>query len=238
MQKYKPYKKSADYSYAIGIYPTIELLTSRSQEVEVIFVAPNSSHSKGVQKIRSLCATYNIPCLEDAKAISRLSRDDHFALGVFRKFTSQLSPKEPHVVLVNPDDAGNLGTILRTMLGFGHHDLAVISPGVDMFDPRVIRASMGAVFKQRVTYFDSFDEYQAAFAKHQLYPFILQTETLLSDVAFTKPYSLIFGNEGSGLPPEFAKIGTPVRIEQTAEIDSLNLAVSASIALHTAFSRK
>ena len=40
------------------------------------------------------------------------------------------------------------------------------------------------------------------------------------------------GNEGSGLPPEFARMGQPVRIPHSGEIDSLNLAVAAAIGMY------
>lgn len=239
MQKYKPYKKTDAHSYAIGIFPTIELLSTQPEKVEVVFIASNSDHSQGVQKIKSLCRTHHIACVEDAKTIMRVARDSHgFALGVFTKSHTQLDPNLPHVVLASPDDTGNLGTILRTMLAFGHRDVAIISPAVDHFDPKVVRASMGASFKQRVRYFTSFDAYMAAFPNHHIYPFVLQTNTLLKQTAFRKPYSLVFGNEGSGLPEAFKAIGTPVRIEQTSDVDSLNLAMSVGIALHAAFTQE
>jgi TrmH family RNA methyltransferase len=46
------------------------------------------------------------------------------------------------------------------------------------------------------------------------------------------PYTLIFGNEGSGLPAEFASFGQPVRIESNDKVDSLNLAIAAGIAIY------
>ena len=46
------------------------------------------------------------------------------------------------------------------------------------------------------------------------------------------PFTLVFGNEGSGLPPEFARYGQPVRIESNDRVDSLNLAVAAGIAIY------
>ena len=46
------------------------------------------------------------------------------------------------------------------------------------------------------------------------------------------PDCLIFGNEGAGLPPEFSKTGTPVRIEHSGDIDSLNLSIAASIGMY------
>lgn len=55
-----------------------------------------------------------------------------------------------HVVLVNPSNAGNLGTIIRSCIGFGVEDIAIILPAVDLFDPKTIRASMGAKAKIRI----------------------------------------------------------------------------------------
>jgi len=235
MSQFKPYKKTFDYSYTLGTSPTIELLEASPAIAKAVFVAPNSGHSQGIQKIRTLSAAHSIPCSEDEKTIRRLARNENcFAIGVFKKVLSKLAADKPHVVLVNPDDAGNLGTILRTMLGFNHNDLAIIRPSVDAFDPKTIRASMGAIFKQRIAYYDSLDDYRTDFT-HHLYPFVLDTPNLLSGTHFDQPYSLIFGNEGTGLPQTYQHIGTPVRIEQTKHIDSLNLAVSVSLALYKVY---
>jgi TrmH family RNA methyltransferase len=237
MQKYTPYKKSADYSYTLGIFPTLELLKARPHIVEAVFTAPNTKDSQGLEKIKQLCAQHHVPCTEDVKTLKRLSKADNcYAIAVFKKFDSALSSDTSHVVLVNPDDAGNLGTIMRTMLGFDCHDLAIISPAADSFDPKTIRASMGAVFAVRVAYFTSIDAYQEKFG-HHLYPFLLNTENSLANTIFIEPYSLVFGNEGSGLPNIYKTLGTPVKIEQSTEIDSLNLAVSVAVALYKSYTR-
>jgi RNA methyltransferase, TrmH family len=238
MQKFKPYKKDSDYSYSVGIFPTIELLQHRAEQVEAVLVAPGSDHSAGVQKIRELCQQHSITLVESENDITRLTRDDHvYALGVFKKYTAPLTAGAPHVVLVNPDDAGNLGTIIRTMVGFDHTNLAIIRPATDAFAPKVVRASMGAIFSVSVEYFNDIGDYTARFA-HHLYPFLLNTDTKLGDVSFKSPHTLVFGNEGSGLPAGYEHLGTPVRIEQGAGIDSLNLAISAGIALHKAYIQK
>ena len=57
---------------------------------------------------------------------------------------------------------GNLGTILRSCLGFGMKDIAIIKPGVDIFDPKVVRASMGSIFSLNISYFNSFEDYKNA----------------------------------------------------------------------------
>lgn len=62
-------------------------------------------------------------------------------------------------MLHHPSDSGNLGTILRTALGFGLKNIAIIRPAVDSDDPRVVRASMGAAFSLNIRHFDSFEQY-------------------------------------------------------------------------------
>ena len=128
---------------------------------------------------------------------------------------------------------GNLGTIIRTMLGFGFQDLAIIQPAADVYHPDVIRASMGAIFKLRVQRFASFDDYNNKYMRN-FYALITDGDVNLPEVRFCTPYSLIFGNESSGLPDEFKKIGTNVKIQQSKKINSLNLAVSVGITLYGA----
>ena len=115
---------------------------------------------------------------------------------------------------------------------------ALILPAADLYDPQVVRASMGALFSMRVQTFNRFEDYRAAYPGRALYPFMLQASIPLDEAAAgaTSPFSLIMGNEGSGLPNEFIAYGQPVRIPHSNAIDSLNLAVAASIGMY-AFSR-
>jgi TrmH family RNA methyltransferase len=143
-------------------------------------------------------------------------------------------------VLDHPSDAGNLGTILRTALGFQITDIAIIRPATDVFDPKVIRASMGAMFSLNVRQFDTFSEYREEYLKHALYPFMLDGSLTLSAAvkSVKTPFALVFGNEGSGLTPSFAKLGQAVRIPHSNRIDSLNLSVAAAIGMHAFMNRE
>lgn len=152
----------------------------------------------------------------------------------FRKFESGLDKDSSHIVLVNPSNAGNMGTIMRSALGFGMNRMAIIRPAVDAFDPKVVRASMGAIFSTEFVYFDSFDEYMKKYGDRELYPFMLDAKIKLHDVKPQGKFSLIFGNEATGLPHEFSKIGKSVIIPHSDRIDSLNLPIAASIAMYEA----
>ena len=58
-----------------------------------------------------------------------------------------------------------------------------------------------------------------------------------SKVGDADSWTLIFGNEGSGLPPEFSRLGQPVRIPSSNKVDSLNLSIAAAIGIY-AFARR
>lgn len=165
------------------------------------------------------------------KAFNKIaSKENAHVIGVFSKFDNTLDPKENHLVMVNPSDMGNLGNAMRSLLAFGYHDLALITPCADKFNPKVVRASMGALFKIRIEEFSSFDEYISKYPR-EFYPFVLDTSKPLHEVTFQKPCSLVFGNEATGLPPEIHNHNN-VRIEQSDEVDSLNLTTSIAIGLY------
>ena len=166
------------------------------------------------------------------KAFNILSpKGNCFVIGEFRKFAGMLS-EGSHIVLVNPSDAGNLGTILRTAAGFGVTDIAIIKPAVDHFDPKTVRASMGALFHTEVEAFDSIEAYRSRFPERTLYAFMLKASTPLTEMEFAEPCSLVFGNEATGLPDCFADFCTPVIIRHSRAIDSLNLPMAAGIAMY------
>lgn len=237
--KIRPYKKDLPYSYTCGVFPTIELMDHCPSAVFRVILSEKIG--KGGDLIRERAAKAGIPVVVDDKTIQRLSpKDNCFAIGVFTKYTQALNPCRNHIVLVNPSDMGNLGTIIRTLTAFGFQDLAVIRPCADPFDPRVLRASMGAAFRIRLFMYDTFEEYQSVCGDREFYPFMLNgtpmEELTLSHTG--KPYSLLFGNESSGLPDSFLDLGTPVRITHENTVDSLNLTIAAGIGIHWFTHRK
>lgn len=227
----KSYKKDFEYSYSFGVFPTLELIENRRDEVLLVLISSSGLENGGVKKILELSEKFNIQTQVNDKAINRIAKKQNiYAIGVFKKYDSELAKNSNHVVLVNPSDMGNLGTIIRTILGFGINNLAIIRPAVDIFDPKVIRASMGAIFKLSFQYFDDFKDYTNTY-DNEIYTFMLNAKKEIYDVqADGKSFSLVFGNEGSGLGDEFKDIGTSLIIPHSKEIDSLNLSIAVGIA--------
>ena len=234
----KRYRKESTISYAEGVFATLELLAARPESTVSVLLSSRGEPNEGAAKIRALCAEHDIPVVVDDRAIERLSpRGSHLAIGVFRKYEARLDPAADHVVLVEPADMGNLGTIARTMVAFGFANLGLIRPAVDAFDPKAIRASMGALFRLSFAYFESFDDYVQAFPRPVI-AFMTDGRTPLDRAEFPYPCALAFGNESSGLPPRFHDTGTSVAISQTRAVDSLSLPTAAAVALHEAAKRR
>lgn len=236
--KLRRYKKDIDHSYSFGVYPTLELLHHQPENVLQVIVHPKGENNTGVSKIRLFCQKYKVPCVIDQKTHNRLgARDNDYAIGVFKKVEPSLEVDGNHVVLVNPASKGNLGTIIRTMLGFDFQDLAIILPGVDINHPDVIRASMGAFFQMRFERFKDFSAYRSIYHRN-FYPLMTDGETLLHKSVFKSPYGLIFGSESTGLPEEYHLLGMSISIPQSHRIDSLNLATAVGLALYQANMRQ
>ena len=241
MPSLSPYRSDLDYAYAPGMFPAMECLLHRPDLARRVLLHSKSAGTEGAARLTELAAKLHVRVEEADRALSRISgKENCFAAAVFEKFDDPLNDMKPHVVLHNPSDCGNVGTILRTSLGFGVEDVALIRPCVDVFDPRVVRASMGSMFQLRIHTYNTFEEYEADHPGHMLYPFMLDGSKSLPEVLagdIPEKWTLVFGNEGSGLPTEFAKKGQPVRIPSNERIDSLNLSIAASIGVYE-FTRK
>lgn len=227
----KPYKKDAEYSYTLGAFPTIELLKTRPEEVLEVYV---HSTFTDVKIIEELAAPYGIPVSVRDKQINKLSdKENCFVIGVLKKYKDILQSDQSHVVLVNPSNMGNMGTIIRTAIGFGIKNLAIIAPGVDVFHPKTIRASMGALFRINCQYFQSFEEYEAAYPEHEVFCFMLNAKRQLTVSNCPKPklFSLVFGNEATGLDDSYLEKGTSIIIPQSEEVDSLNITIAAGVGM-------
>ncbi len=235
MAKLEAYDKSLDYSYAPGIFPATECLRNAPKRCMRLLLSSASEKSAGAQALREAAQAEEIRVEIADRALERISKKENcFAAMVYKKQEGVFCENAPHIVLVNPSDSGNLGTILRTALGFGLVNIAIIRPAVDSDDPRVTRASMGAAFSLNVRHFDSFDDYRAEFPDRQLFPFMLTGAVPLAEAVrkVTGEYALVFGNEATGLPDAFAGYGVSTLIPHSSKIDSLNLAIAAGIGMY------
>ncbi|MBR6791058.1 MAG: TrmH family RNA methyltransferase [Oscillospiraceae bacterium] len=230
--KVQRYKHDLDHSYALGATLTYELLKNAPHLATRVYLSSSLERTAAADELLALCKKHGVPTETNDKAFNILSpKGNCFIIGEFRKQDTRIKSGS-HVVLVNPSDAGNLGTILRTATGFGLTDIAIVRQAVDFYDPRTIRASMGAAFHVNVEYFDRIEDYIARFPENRLYAFMLTASVPIHGLEIKKPFSLVFGNEATGLPDCYADFCRSVIIPHSHDIDSLNLPIAASIAMY------
>ena len=231
----KKYRKRDACSYSFGSFPTFELLQTKPEITEMILT--HSDINAEIQnKLKLECEMAGIKIIQSDRHIEKIrDKDNCIMIGVFKKYHCKLNHKDNHVVLVNPSDTGNLGAIIRSCVGFGITNLAIIEPAVDIFHPKVIRASMGAIFKIQFEYFSCFSRYDQEYGnEREYYPFMLNGVHQLGTFKHpeNKSYSLIFGNEASGLDDSYLKVGKSVVISHAHSIDSLNLSLAVGIGIY------
>lgn len=227
------YKKTDPHSFTLGTTITFELLKAKPHTAQKVFFHSKLAQNAAYEELVKLCERHHIPTEKNDKVFSVLSaKENCFAIGMFTKYQDPLQKWQNHIVLDRPSNMGNLGTIIRTAAGFGMGGIALIKPAADLFDPKVVRASMGAVFRTPFAYFESFEDYLAFAGSENIYLFMLDGATPLPEVTPAAPFSLVFGNEAAGLPAHYKKYGTPVVIPHSAAIDSLNLDNAVSIGLY------
>jgi TrmH family RNA methyltransferase len=137
----------------------------------------------------------------------------------------------PTVVLDRVQDAGNVGSILRSASAFGFRQVIALKGSAVLWSPKVLRAGMGAHFALALH-----DAAEPGVLDRLAVP-LLSTSShgggLLHQVALPWPCGWLFGHEGQGVSPALqARAAVQVRIAQPGGEESLNVGAAAAICLH------
>ena len=138
----------------------------------------------------------------------------------------------PVLVLDGVQDPGNTGTMLRTALGLGAAGIIALPGTVEVTNPKVLRGSMGAVF--RLPWVElSMDDLLGWVEKEKVTLLAAASDgDPISGMDIRLPAALVVGNEGAGLSPPIRAAGRAVSIPISRGTESLNVAVAAGILLY------
>ncbi len=134
------------------------------------------------------------------------------------------------VVTDGVSDPGNMGTIIRTCAACGIKQLVAID-SVDCFSGKVIRASMGGVFKISIVKMQRSQALEALSA-HSLYVLDMNGKNIYDIGQIKNPFALVVGSESRGISDEFRNAGQTISLPMKGDMESLNAAVSLSVALY------
>ncbi len=140
-------------------------------------------------------------------------------------------PEMPALVLEDIRDPGNLGTLLRTADWFGFPSLICSATTAEAFNPKVVRAAMGALFRTQITYVEDFQGFISNFASQTWAADIEGTPLPEADLK-SRPLILL-GNEANGLSQNLRNLPNldRVTIPRYGQGESLNVAIAAGILL-------
>src|SRR3954468_4720092 len=174
----------------------------------------------------------------NADILHKLSGKDNpqTVLGVFEAFDTALDRIDRAaaplwIVAQALRDPGNLGTILRTGDAVGAGGLILVDECVDPFSVEAVRATMGALFTQRLAQ-AGWDEFLAWLraGPGQLIGTSLEAELDYQAPRYARPAFILVGNEAQGLPADYeAECDLLVRMPMLGKADSLNAAVATAV---------
>ncbi len=136
------------------------------------------------------------------------------------------------LILENIQDPGNLGTMLRSGEGAGVTGVILGKGSADIFNPKVIRSTMGSIFRMPFIYVDNVPQTVTELGEKGIntYAAHLKGQKNYDEFDYTLPTAFIIGNEGNGLTKETADAaGEYVLIPMKGEVESMNAATSSAI---------
>ena len=138
------------------------------------------------------------------------------------------------VVLDDIQDPGNLGTILRTVDSIGLKQIIVSKGTADVYNPKVVRSTMGAIFRVNVIEVEDVKKVVKEMKQNQykLVVTSLQTKNEIYDIDYNKKI-IVMGNEANGVSQEIQDMADEkVKIPMLGKTESLNVSIATGVVLY------
>ncbi len=196
----------------------------------------------GGKELLAAMESAGVPCFEVSEEVLRLVSDTTTPQGVIAVVPMQELPwpERPPLVLVldGVREPGNLGAILRTASAAGVRGILLTHGSVDPYNPKAVRAGMGAHFKvalRRIAEVASGDAWNEYAAGYRLYVSAVSGGISLWKVQWEAPSALVVGGEAFGVSRQSLEAAdVKVTIPMSSDVESLNVVVASGILLFTA----
>lgn len=176
------------------------------------------------------------------QGVVSILRRKHYSLEMVCGRTQQDQSGQNSLVIAleNLQDPGNLGTILRTAEGAGVTGILMSKDTVDIYNPKVVRATMGAIFRMPFVYVEDLTATieQLNEAGFLTYSAHLQGKTFY-DYDYQKSTIFCIGNEGNGLSEALSNTTKDkIKIPMMGNVESLNAATAATVLMYEAMRQR
>jgi RNA methyltransferase, TrmH family len=232
-----------DGSVAIEGIRIIEEAIRSGLRFQAVFFSENARQvaTRLLPQIASQTETLMLPDDVFSSAVSTETPQGVAALVKWKqvKMEELLEPVDDNLLMIavgGLQDPGNLGTIIRSAEAFGARGVLLGEKTVSPFNPKVVRASAGSIFREpvlRVKLGEMVEKMKQSGVR------VLATSSHngkpLHEARFSGPCMIVIGNEGAGLAPEIlAQADELMTIPHSEKVESLNAGIAASIILYEA----
>lgn len=138
------------------------------------------------------------------------------------------------LILENIQDPGNLGTMIRTGEGAGVTGVIMSRDTVDIYNPKVIRSTMGSIYRVPFFYAEDLKEVMKELNEHKIHSYAarLDGENVYQS-NLKESCAFMIGNEGNGLSDDLSAMAERyIRIPMCGQVESLNAAIAATVLMY------
>lgn len=147
-----------------------------------------------------------------------------------------LQSQKPYYLLLDDiRDPGNLGTMIRTAEGAGMSAVILSHGSVDLFNPKVVRSTMGSIFRMPYCYVESLPETIRQIRNQgcRVYATAMEGSVAYDEPDYTTGAAVVIGNEANGISDAvFHEMPINIRIPMEGHLESLNAAISAAVIMY------
>lgn len=223
----KKYRTQTGLFLLEGYKPIEEACTA---DVDIQCVYTTEKYLQKFDFIKDKVILVTQPVLEKISTTESMS--EAVAVAKQKEYTLDSIKNAKKIALIeNIKDAGNLGTLIRSACAFSFDAICLCADSVDVYNPKVIRSTVGALFKLPVIK-TSLKELKELFPSHTFIASVLNHKDIVTPetIDYTQPFVLMLGSEADGLTKEAidaADLKTTIPISSKTE--SLNLSTAGSI---------
>ncbi len=233
VEGFKMVFEAVSYNLVVKIYATLQAAEQEREEYRKIFLL---AKEKGLavelvnDKVFSgICDTAS------PQGVLAVVKMPEYHLEDYTNVTGKSGNRLKFLCLEDISDPGNLGTMMRTAEGAGMTGVIMSKKTADLFNPKVVRATMGSLFRVPFFYRENFVETIQYLKSKQvaIYAAHLQGSVPYDKVSYNGSIGILIGNEANGLSGEVTALAdTCIRIPMAGQLESLNAAVSAALLMY------
>ena len=236
--KEKKYRDQTNQYIVEGIKMIKEAITEEAV-IKLIVVCEENANSGSIDK-KLLYEIAKYECIYVSKKVFDLISEVKTPQGILAVIEKDNSEdkidykQDVIVVLDGIQDPGNLGTILRTIDSVGLNQVIVSKETADAYNPKVVRSTMGAIFRVNIIESDNLLDTLKNIKKHKykVMATSLETENSIYDVDYTKKV-LVIGNEANGVSQDILDYADEkIKIPMLGKTESLNASVATAVILY------